>query len=138
MAYKFSDTTSFERLRDYSAQLVGGCKARTKLAAQVAPWQAKKAAVVELRSRREAADDDVLEASAGARVEDVQFDVDLGCTSALSFELADKDAKKAPYVDLFGKDDARSIKQMGPSRRQKQVLASSRTARTGGSSIPTA
>jgi len=129
MAYQFPDKTSFPRLRDYTAQVIGGCKARPdQLGTQVASWQATKVRVVELRSQREGANDAALEASTGARVEDVQFDVDLGGASAKSFELSGKDASKTPYVELFGKDDARTVKGYGPV---KAVAAAGRIVKDG-------
>ncbi len=113
MAYSFSENTSYGRARRYTAQVIGGLKARKELAGQVDAWTTFKARIIHERQLRELADDAVLEASTLGRVEDAQFDVDLGSVSSHAFLAAGKDAKATPYDELFGKDDAKRVKAFG-------------------------
>ena len=117
MAYAFIVTTSYGRLRQYTAQVEGGLRARAKDLAPHAPaWSAMKDRIVAERAERELADDAALQATARARVEDADFDSALGDVSSKSYELADKQADQEPYVTLFGKIPAKRAKGFGPAK----------------------
>ncbi len=115
MAYEFIVTTSYGRLRQYTAQLEGGHRARANgLAAQVPAWSVMKDRIVAERTEREFADDNVLHATARARVEDA--DTTLGDVSSKSYEFADKRADQEPYVTLFGTIPAKRARGFGPAK----------------------
>jgi len=116
MSYSFKGNVGYGRLRRYATQVIGGLEARPQTQALAPPFRKIRDAITAARAEREAADDQVLIATARLRVEDSDWDQAIGKVSARAYELAGKVAQNDPYATLFGKVDARRAKSLGSAK----------------------
>lgn len=102
MSYTLPASWSLESMRDYVWAVEAGLEADPALAALAPPWAAFENALEAERLKRDGVRKRLVKRSAVQRVADLRWDNVIKRLGTRSFADAERDAKRPPYVLLFG------------------------------------